>query len=131
MKVYRSIIGLSAAVAMVAVLTGCGKSATATDPGQVLDTTPPPAVDGISMLVNPITGKGTISWSASVAPDVASYEVFGVDGSGYSQIGTSNIARYELPELSDVSTYAVRAVDIAGNRSPYTLYDVGDINDEL
>lgn len=126
MKFNRSIICLSAAVALMAVLTGCGKSTSATDPGPVLDTTPPPAVSGIDVLANPMTGKTVITWAPSAAPDVASYEIYGVSGSGYQQIGTSPIARYELPQLSATGEYAVRAVDVAGNRSPYALYAPGD-----
>lgn len=131
MKFNRSIIGLSAAVALMAVLAGCGKSASTTDPGEVLDTTPPPAVSGISMLANPITGKSVISWAPSAAPDVASYEIYGVNGGGYQQIGSSNVPRYELPQLSATGDYAVRAVDVAGNRSPYALYSAGDLNEDL
>ena len=83
------------------------------------------------MFANPITGKSTLSWSASAAPDLAGYEVFGLDGGDYVQIGTSFVARYELPELTDASTFAVRAYDTSGNRSPYSLYDVGGVSEDL
>lgn len=131
MKLNRSIIGLAAAIAMMAVLTGCGKSTSTTDPGPVLDTTPPPAVSGLSIFGNPVTGHMTLAWSPSAAPDVANYEVHGVDGASYVQLGSTPDYRFELPEANLSDTYAVRAVDISGNRGPFALYTVGDVSEDL
>ena len=131
MKFNRSIIGLAAAIAMMAVLTGCGKSTATTDPVQVLDTTPPPAVSGINMFANQFTGQRTLAWSPSAAPDVANYEVHGVDGGNYVQLGSTSDFSFELPETNLSDTFAIRAVDVAGNRSPFALYTVGDISEDL
>jgi hypothetical protein len=114
------------AVALIAIASGCGNSTRSTGPTDLTDTTPPPAVTGISMLVNGRTHDITVFWEPSTAPDVASYEVYAADDGGYALIGSTPATRMDLAATAAPTTYAVRAIDTSGNASPFALYTPGD-----
>ncbi len=114
------------AVAMLAILSGCGNSTQATSPTNVGDTTPPPAVTGISVLTSGLSKDITVIWEPSAAPDVANYEVYVVDGNQYGLVGSTAATRMDVPSATVSSTFAVRAIDDAGNVSPYALYTQGE-----
>jgi len=117
------------AIAMVAILSGCGNSTRSTSPVGAGDTTPPPAVTGISVLTNGWTKDITVIWEPSAAPDVANYEVYTADGNSYQLIGSTSATRMDVSTASANSVFAVRAVDTSGNVSPYALYTPGDGED--
>jgi hypothetical protein len=114
------------AIAMVAMLSGCGNSTRSTSPTSIGDTTPPPAVTGMTVLSNGRSKDITLIWDASAAPDVASYEVYFASESQYDLIGSTSSTRMDVPAASSGWTYAVRAKDVSGNASPYTLYTPGE-----
>jgi hypothetical protein len=122
-EVVKSIRMLSA-IAMVAILSGCGNSARSVSPDAVVDTTPPPAVTGISVLVEALSNDATLLWEPSAAADVSSYEIYTASGNSYGLIGSTSATRYGVPSVP--STFAVRAVDYSGNRSPYAIFDGTD-----
>ena len=117
------------AIAMLAILSGCGNSTSSTSPVDLGDTTPPPAVTGLTVLANVLTDDITLIWEPSAAADVASYEVYGADSPSYALIGSTSGTRMDVPAASAASTFAVRAVDGAGNASPYALCSVGPVED--
>lgn len=112
-------------IAMVAILSGCGNSTRSTGPTDLVDTTPPPAVAGITVLENGRTNDITVIWEPSTAPDVASYEVYAADGGSYALIGTTPGTRIDVPAAAAPSTFAIRAIDTSGNASPYALFSPG------
>ena len=114
------------AIAMVAIVSGCGNSTRSTGPTDLTDTTPPPAVSGITVLENGRTHDITLIWEPSTAPDVANYEVYTADGGSYALIGTTPVTRMDFPAGMAPSTFAVRAVDTSGNASPYAIQSPGD-----
>jgi hypothetical protein len=118
-------------IAMVAILSGCGNSTRSTDPVSAGDTTPPPAVTGIGVLVHGATGDATLIWEPSTAPDVARYEVSVADGGSYAIIGSTPSTRMKVPSVSAGETFAVRAIDGTGNVGPYGLHTVGEGDVEL
>lgn len=110
------------AIAMLAILSGCGNSTRSTSPSNLGDTTPPPAVTGISVLTNGWSKDITVIWEPSTAPDVASYEVYAADGGSYALIGSTPGTRLDVPASAAPTVFAVRAIDTSGNVSPYSLY---------
>jgi hypothetical protein len=125
-KFLRLICLPLAGVATMAMLTGCGNSAAPTDPGQGLDTTPPPAPVHLYYSHDP-QGRPVLAWDASTAPDVASYDVYIYSPSpdrdnAYLLISTDADNNYVLPTVSTTTsnTYRVRAVDTSGNKSAYS-----------
>jgi hypothetical protein len=116
---------------MVAILSGCGNSTPATSPVTTGDTTPPPAVTGMTELVHGMTGDATLIWEPSTAPDVANYEVYAADGGSYGLIGSTPATRMNVPSSSAGTTFAVRAIDASGNVSPYALYTLGEDDTNL
>lgn len=119
----KSIRILSAAV-LAAMLCGCGNAARSVAPDLTGDTTPPPAVTGMSVVIDARAGDVTLLWEASAAPDVSSYEIYTAAGNQYDLVGSTAATQYGVP--AGPSVYAVRAVDNAGNRSPYTIWDGTD-----
>jgi hypothetical protein len=113
-------------VAMVAILSGCGNSTRSASPVDSLDSTPPPAVTGISIITNGRTGEPTLLWEASAAADVNAYHVYMHDGAALALLGSTPTNRMDVPSAASGVIYAVRAVDGSGNFSPYALYTVGE-----
>lgn len=116
---------LMSGIAMVAILSGCGNSTRSTNPTDLVDSTPPPVVAGITVLENGRTNDITLIWDPSTAPDVANYEVYAADGGSYALIGTTPATRIDIPAAAAPSTFAVRAIDTSGNVSPYALFTPG------
>jgi len=114
------------AIAMLAILSGCGNSARSTSPVSNLDTTPPPAVTGLTVLTIGSTGAGTLIWEPSAAADLAGYQVYSSDNNQYQLMGTTTDTHYGIPSAAAGATFGVRAIDDAGNASPYSVVTVGD-----
>jgi uncharacterized protein YceK len=119
--IQLSLIGAATA----ALLSGCGSSASPTDPGAGLDTTPPPAPANL-VLTTDNEGRSVLRWDPSAAADLSHYQVYVYDpapgsGSSYVPVGDPNLTdnTYTMPDVSsDVTvTYRVKAVDISGNQS--------------
>jgi uncharacterized protein YceK len=115
-----------AGVATLAMLSGCGSTASPTEPGPGLDTTPPPAPTHL-VYSHDAQGRPVLAWDASAAPDVASYDVYVYSpapdrDSAYLLITSDANNNYVLPTVSTATeaTYRVRAVDTSGNKSAFS-----------
>jgi hypothetical protein len=117
-----------AGLATMAMLSGCGDTATPTGIDTGLDTTPPPAPTNLVQAYDG-AGRPVLAWDASPAADVVSYAVYVYSpdpsrDNAYVLVDDSNPAdsRFELPRVSENTTviYRVKAVDGAGNRSAYS-----------
>jgi hypothetical protein len=80
------------------------------------DVFPPPAPEGLLALVE--SGGTRLVWNPSLAPDLASYRVYRLDGVSKTRIaeGLKDPLFFDAGEKSRV--YGVTAVDKAGNESP-------------
>jgi hypothetical protein len=117
-----------AGLAVMAMLSGCGDTATPTGVEPTLDTTPPPAPANLTTSSD-ANGRAALTWDPSPAADVASYAVYlyspdPARDNAYILVEdpdpTDNL--YQLPLVSENTTaiYRVRAVDTSGNRSAYS-----------
>jgi hypothetical protein len=80
------------------------------------DVFPPPAPEGLLVLVE---SSGTrLVWNPSLAPDLASYRVYRLDGAARTLLadGLKDPLFFDAGEKG--RTYGVTAVDKAGNESP-------------
>ena len=113
-------------LAAVAVLCGCGKSSspTATEVS-TLDGTAPPAPQTLSV-GNDASGGSALNWSASTAPDVATYQVWAYSpdpdrDNSYVKVWDTNglTTTYSVDATGESTTryFRVCAVDVSGNRS--------------
>jgi len=119
-------------LAVVALISGCGKSSaptrvTSTEETPTLDTAAPPAPQSLGVTTDPTTGLSRMNWEPSSAADVAGYDVF-----VYNPDPARDNAYVLLNTISDGSTsfdldptasntvkfFRVRAVDRSGNHSP-------------
>jgi hypothetical protein len=116
-----------AGLAMMAMLSGCGDTATPTGIDTGLDTTPPPAPTNLVQSYD--GGRATLAWDASAAADVVGYAVYVYSpdpsrDNAYVLADDPNPTdnRFELPLVSENCTviYRVKAIDGAGNRSAYS-----------
>jgi chitodextrinase len=89
-----------------------------TTPGQTEDTVPPPAPTGVSAVAGPQPGEAVVSWTASDAPDVATYRVYR-NGFPVSAALPSTDSSWTDSGLASAGayTYQVEAADSAGNHS--------------
>ena len=91
--------------------------------GPELDTTPPPAPLNVVLSAD-AAGHPILVWDASSAADVAGYQVQVYTGSDYvaADDPITTDTSFQLPIFTvDVdASYRVRAVDVAGNWSPFS-----------
>jgi hypothetical protein len=123
------LIGLPlAAFATMAMLAGCGNTASPTALGSGLDTTPPPAPASLTLSQDGM-GHPLLTWDASAAPDVVGYRVYLYSPSperdnSYVIADDPDAAdsQFLLPIEGGAiqAIYRVRAVDAAGNTSAFS-----------
>ena len=121
MKFSRNMLAAVAVVATVG-LFGCGKSTDPTSVSPSLDSTPPSAPEGLSLTST--SEYNTLSWTASSATDLVSYQVYQYQpdpscNNSYVMIGETTSTSYQISATkADTQTYfRVRAMDTAGNLS--------------
>jgi hypothetical protein len=114
------------ALAMMAMLAGCGDTASPTALRSRLDTTPPPAPANL-ILSQDGMGRPLLTLEASAAPDVIDYQVY-----VYSPERDNAYVIVDDPDTGDCAfllptvggtthaVYRVRAVDAAGNTSAFS-----------
>jgi hypothetical protein len=80
------------------------------------DVFPPPAPEGLLVLVE--SGGTRLVWNPSLAPDLASYRVYRLDGESRTRLadGLKDPLFFDTGEKGH--TYGVTAVDKAGNEGP-------------
>lgn len=125
MKLVRAPLLL---VGAAVILSGCGASVEPTSPTPILDTTPPPAPEGLALDFD-ASGERYLEWSPSAAADLAGYQVYLYSpdpGRDNSYVLVRDVAgattRLPLPPVARAATYIyrIRAVDQAGNRSGFS-----------
>jgi hypothetical protein len=125
-RLTRFFVRPLATIACVALLVGCG-SDSPTNVVPQLDSTAPPAPEGLSLTYTPEFYR--LDWALSAAPDVASYQVYEyapdpTRENSYVLLGevSATASSYNLPPVGeDKDTFfKVRAADQAGNRSAYS-----------
>ena len=124
MKVATSTLAALALLACVG-LYGCGNSSDVTNAAGSLDSTPPPAPEGVSL--NTVPEFNELTWAPSAAADVASYQVYQYQpdpsrDNAYVMVGQTTTPSLNLGRTSEATDtyYRVRAVDVAGNRSAFS-----------
>ncbi len=124
MRSFRFVVTAFSAIALVALLAGCGKS---TSPTAVTpDSTPPTAPTGLAFGMDG-SGAPTLSWAPDPGGSVSSYLVFVYDPTptrdmSYTQIGQTATTSFAIPAAyqAGVHFYKVQAVNSGGNSSPYS-----------
>jgi hypothetical protein len=127
-KALRLISLPLASFATMAMLSGCAKAVRPTEPGSVIDTTPPPAPANLARSDDALAGP-ILTWEASTAPDVVSYLVYVYSPSPerdnayvITDDPDPSDTSFQLPSVTTdtEAVYRVRAVDAAGNRSAFS-----------
>jgi hypothetical protein len=123
---YSRFLVVTASLAMVAMLTGCGADAP-TSPSATLDSTPPPAPTALTMTIDATVSGYLLEWTASSASDVAKYQVFQYSpdpsrDNAYVLVGEATAAQFaaDAPASAGTETFRVKAVDGAGNHSAFS-----------
>lgn len=128
MKLPRTISLSLAGLATLAMLSGCGDTGNPLSPNAQLDTTPPPAPENLA-LSQDASGRSTLVWDESAAPDVFGYQVYvysAVPGGGNDFVPADDAVSvnpiFLLPSVTEgiFASYRVRAVDGAGNWSSFS-----------
>lgn len=128
MKSLRYVFTALSAVALVALLAGCGKS---TSPTAVTpDPAPPGAPSSVSVTTDYSTGMATLHWADSPGNSVKSWHIFAYDpdparDDAYFEIGTTDasVTSFLLPYSYQAGTqyFKVQGKDTAGNHSPFSF----------
>jgi hypothetical protein len=85
-------------------------------PVSTKDVFPPPAPEGLLILEE--TGGARLVWNPSLAPDLAAYRVYRLDGETRTRLGDGLKDPLFFDAGAKGRTYGVTAVDKAGNESP-------------
>jgi hypothetical protein len=125
-KQLRIIILMALALSAL-TLAGCGSDSNPAAPSVSLDSTPPPAPTGLAMTLDGPTGSYLLSWQASSAPDVATYQVYryAPDPSRdnayvlVGQLSTTHVL-IDSPTEETLEVFRVQAVDASGNHSAFS-----------
>lgn len=120
MRSFRFFVTAFSAIALVALLAGCGKS---TSPTAVTpDSTAPSAPTNLSYSV--ASGSGVLTWSPDPSGSASSYVVFVYDPdpsreSAYTGVGTTTTTSFEIPGAYQIGVhyYRVQSVNNGGNHS--------------
>lgn len=80
---------------------------------------PPPAVTGLAAALAATGEAATLGWNAVPVPDLAGYKVYGPDGEFVDAAASTTFALSGLSAGTEY-TYAVAAVDTAGQEGPKT-----------
>jgi hypothetical protein len=123
---YSRALVVTASLALVAILSGCGAN-TPTSPSAALDTTPPAAPTALAMSFDATAGGYVLAWTPSSASDVARYQVFiyspdPARDNAYVLVGESTTANFvaEAPAAAADVVFRVKAVDVSGNHSAFS-----------
>lgn len=128
MKSLRFLLTSLGAIALVALLAGCGKSSSPTSL-QVPDNAPPAAPTGLHIVIDESTGLSTLAWDTGSSPNIGGYEIhaYAPDpdrDSAYLMIGETDATatEYLLPTVyqSGMQYFRVQAFNPAGNHSPFS-----------
>ena len=124
MKYPRFILSSLIALAIAAAISGCGKSAAPTSAVPTLDTAPPQAPSGLTVVTDPASGLEVLQWSPNSEADLARYQICLYSPSpdrdnAYLPVAEATQASMWLPTVGESVTYyyRVRAVDQSGNAS--------------
>ncbi len=128
MKSLRYVLTALSAVALVALLAGCGKS---TSPTAVTpDPAPPGAPTSVNVTTDYSTGMATLHWADSPGNSVKDWHIFVYDpdptrDDAYYEIGTvdASVTSYLIPISYQTGTqyFKVQGKDTSGNHSPFSL----------
>jgi hypothetical protein len=127
-KSPRHIVPMLVALALAAVLSGCGKDSTPTGLAP-LDQSPPAAPSQITSEMDASTANAVLEWTPSPSANVAGYEVYQYAPSpnresAYVLVGETDAAttRYNLPWTYERTTlyYRLRAVSATGVKSEWS-----------
>lgn len=128
MKSLRNVVTALGAVALIALLAGCGKS---TSPTAVTsDGAPPAAPTSVDVTIDSGTGMATLNWADSPGNSVKDWHIFAYDPSpdrddAYLEIGTTDASVTSL--LIPVSYqkgeqyFKIQGKNSAGNHSPFSI----------
>jgi hypothetical protein len=123
---YSRFLVVTASLALVAVLTGCGTNAP-TSPSTSLDSTAPSAPTALAMTFDATASSYKLEWTASSAADVARYQVFTYSpdpsrDNAYVLVGESTTSNFlaDAPSSAANVIFRVKAVDASGNHSPFS-----------
>lgn len=117
------------ALATLGFVSGCGSTTNAVNVEPSLDTSAPGTPGTISTQFNGQLQRTRISWVASPAADVARYQIYSYDpdpsrNEAYTAYGetTASVTTLDMPytEITRTMYVRIRAVDTAGNVSPFT-----------
>ena len=112
MKSSRLVISTLVALALAAMLSGCGKNATPTGVNPI-DEAPPAAPSQITSDMDPVTTLGRLEWTPSASANVASYQIY-----QYSPSPTRESAYVLVGETNSATTH----YDLAWSYTPATLH---------
>ncbi len=111
-------------LAALALIAGCDDDETV-----VIPDTPPAAPRGLMS----VTGDGAVylSWYSNTEPDIAGYRIYEgpcLAGCEYDLVGSTTHNSFTVTGLQNGVTryYAIKAIDRAGNESPFSYEDVHD-----
>ena len=130
MKSLRILLTSLAAVALVAMIAGCGKSTSPTSAETpVVDNAPPAAPTNLGVTINTGTGLATLHWDASTDANTHGYDIFAYSPApdqdlSYTQIGQTDATTLTLPipggYQKGLQYFKIQASNTTGSHSPYS-----------
>jgi hypothetical protein len=128
-KSLRYLLTSLGAIALVALLAGCGKSSSPTSLDPVPDNAPPAAPTGLHIVIDESTGYSTLAWDAPSGSNVGGFEIYAYSPSpdrddAYLQIGETDetATQFLIPGgyQEGVQYFRMQAFNPAGNHSPFS-----------
>ena len=122
MKSFRLVFTALSAMALVALLVGCGKTTSPT--AVTTDSSAPAAPTSLSTTVDQVAGSATLHWAESQASDIQNYTVYAYAPSpdreeSYLQVGSTTDTQFTIPMGYNQGHqyFRVLATNTGGNNS--------------